>query len=273
MLWQGRSLACEAWVPFDRSGYCECAGGVRVARSGCGHAPLRCVLECANATDATGAADLSGEAGGGADGGAGGGAGGAVVVGLFGTSGTLVDSIGLICSDGTRVSAAPTTSGGTPFRLLCPGWGSVDCVDEADEHCASWAAAGECATNAPYMATQCAASCGTCTPPPPADELPHLSTGLLKLNVRAGDHVDAIQLRCGEPPPAGGTHSGGGQPEGADGADADAQLATVPPAPPPPPWAGGGGGDECALTCEGEPPLRGVLVRAGHMVDSVEVGC
>lgn len=50
---------------------------------------------------------------------------------------------------------------------------SAGCADLA-VGCAGWAATGECASNAGFMHTSCAASCGTCAPPagpaPPPDD-------------------------------------------------------------------------------------------------------
>ena len=42
-----------------------------------------------------------------------------------------------------------------------------DACADASEHCAAWAAAGECAKNKAYMLASCRAACGTCPPPVP----------------------------------------------------------------------------------------------------------
>lgn len=42
-----------------------------------------------------------------------------------------------------------------------PAEAAEQCVD-LSEHCAYWAANGECASNPPYMLAECAASCGAC---------------------------------------------------------------------------------------------------------------
>jgi len=39
--------ACSETVPGDASGYCECGGGVKVRKVGCGHSTFRCGEECA----------------------------------------------------------------------------------------------------------------------------------------------------------------------------------------------------------------------------------
>ena len=38
---------CDATVPKGHSGYCECAGEVRVRQVGCVHAPFACAPSCA----------------------------------------------------------------------------------------------------------------------------------------------------------------------------------------------------------------------------------
>ena len=39
--------------------------------------------------------------------------------------------------------------------------------DDASEHCAAWAAAGECKANPGYMMVSCRKACGACPPPLP----------------------------------------------------------------------------------------------------------
>ena len=52
-------LGCGEIVPTGSSGFCECAGGVRVRKSTCEHQPFICSNECAKANDATIAAMVS----------------------------------------------------------------------------------------------------------------------------------------------------------------------------------------------------------------------
>lgn len=55
-------------------------------------------------------------------------------------------------------------------RFYPPGDTAPDDPDacaDASEHCAAWAAAGECAKNKAYMLASCKAACGACPPPVP----------------------------------------------------------------------------------------------------------
>ena len=218
------------------------------------------------------------------------------VVGIYGRHGhSFLNALGLLCSDGTRTPIAPSANEGAKdqvavgagivgagavgagafggsatlgvgFEWVCPGWEIVHCVDTAP-HCASWASAGECTANAAYMHVMCAASCKRCG----ADKLatsvevpavPSRAAAATGLAVRAGDLVDAVQLQCGT---AGASSLANGE-----SAVLEAKLS---------PWFGGGGGTLCLIACEagaagGEVALlRELSIRAGGLVDSIEVGC
>jgi len=207
------------------------------------------------------------------------------VVGIYGRHGhSFLNAVGLLCSDGTRTPIAPSDDesangegavgdgqgavggGAVGFEWVCPGWEAVHCVDTVP-HCASWASTGECTANPAYMHAMCAASCKKCG----ADKLdtsvevpatPSRAAAATGLAVRAGDLVDAVQLQCGT---AGASFLATGE-----SAVLEPKLS---------PWFGGGGGSLCLLACEagaagGEVAvLRELSIRAGGLVDSMEVGC
>lgn len=342
----GSEMGCLEFVPPARSGFCACAAGQRAGASGCGHAIFTCEEQCArlNATRASAVAgtsigdatdDTYGSGGGGdrrrggGDGGGniehegGGGGGGhatvgngegdAVVVGLFGRFGDVLDGLGVLCSDGTRTPLAPSVGGGHKrFEWACPGWEHVSCRDVDDEEqCGLWAGAGECERNPEYMHHACAASCATCAPPPPPSVLPPRATAAVGLRVRAGDLVDAVQLRCGgrtgdvsatahgataheatahgeaagratagSATVDGATFDGGGdadskagRADGGDGSTASGGASDGGESASP--WFGGQGGSECPLECEAPARvLGGIIVYAGAHVDRLSLaGC
>lgn len=148
---------------------------------------------------------------------------------------------------------------------MCPGW--QVCRDE-EEWCAGWAAIGECKANPGYMLVKCPRSCSACPTMVPA------SHGLVGMDVRGGNMVDAVRLHCGPVEAAdseGAEAADGDGVEGGDGSDDDALVSD---------WFGGKGGDECALACDSANITDGwrtggliqsVLVAGGQRVDRLEL--
>jgi len=252
-----RDRDCFEFVPSHEPGYCECAGGGIVERSTCDHAPFTCQQACKRNREARRRAReaehrVAGES---------------VpyhtpapklfAIGAFGHSTSMVNSIGLICSDGSRTAIAGTAKEHmSRWEFVCPGWTS--CKDENDL-CATWAKQGECSNNAEWMVPNCAWSCKKC---PSTARLSDDALGVVTVDVRGGMYVDAVRFRCG---------NALGEVQELDMNGTNVALS---------PWQGGHGGDECALDCDGtnhtEAWRQGGIVRelrvsAGNHVDSVEL--
>lgn len=129
-----------------------------------------------------------------------------------------------------------------------------------------------------YMHERCPASCATCPYKQRARPGNSSSTtaltgamGVVGLGVRAGQIVDALRVRCGvnapvaKPKPEGeGTGEGEGEGAGA-AAEAAEEASAISP------WFGGHGGRECWLSADGNEPLHRLVVKAGHLVDRLEL--
>ncbi len=89
---------------------------------------------------------------------------------LYVPPGAAVIVMSVMCSDSHLASptrAATKWIHVAPFRVASDGTHSPDATPDGDcvdtsPHCAAWAAAGECRSNAQYMLSACRASCGGC---------------------------------------------------------------------------------------------------------------
>ena len=193
----------------------------------------------------------------------------------------MLNSLGLICSDGSRTLQAgggDAASGEQPKRwhFACAGWRL--CEDE-EARCEGWASAGECEANPSWMGEHCARSCSTCAEPGKLTRAPLMESAegtlvmeaaerVVGLEVRAGDLVDAVRVRC-----SGGRAKAAAAEEeeretarpeetgGVEAADASSSA-----------WFGGDGGALCELACDNGTALHGLSVKAGGRVDRIELG-
>ena len=193
-------------------------------------------------------------------------------MGGFGSYSSSLGSLGLICSDGSRTAKAgdgDAALGEQPKRwhFVCAGWRL--CEDE-EAQCAEWAGAGECEANPSWMDLNCAWSCGKCDEEGALMSVPRAAEAagrVVGLEVRAGDLVDAVRVRCS-----------GSQ---AKAAAEEEETETVKPVETgavdvvessSSAWFGGDGGALCELACGNGTALHGLSVRAGGRVDRIELG-
>ena len=194
----------------------------------------------------------------------------------------MLNSLGLICSDGSRTLQAgggDAASGEQPKRwhFACAGWRL--CEDE-EARCEGWASAGECEANPSWMGEHCARSCGTCEEPGKLTRAPLMESAegtlvmeaaerVVGLEVRAGDLVDAVRVRCS-----------GGRAKAA-AAEEEEERETARPEETgvvevadssSSAWFGGDGGALCELACDNGTALHGLSVKAGGRVDRIELG-
>ena len=194
----------------------------------------------------------------------------------------MLNSLGLICSDGSRTLQAgggDAASGEQPKRwhFACAGWRL--CEDE-EARCEGWASAGECEANPSWMGEHCARSCSTCEEPGKLTRAPLMESAegtlvmeaaerVVGLEVRAGDLVDAVRVRC-----SGGRAKAAAaeeeeeretaRPEETGGVEAADSSSSA--------WFGGDGGALCELACDNGTALHGLSVKAGGRVDRIELG-
>ena len=198
---------------------------------------------------------------------------GSHAVGAFGSYSLVLDSLGLICSDGSRTAKAgggDAASGEQPkrWRFVCAGWRL--CEDE-EAQCAEWAAAGECEANPGWMDLHCAWSCGGCDEEGALMSAPRAGEAaerVVGLEVRAGDLVDAVRVRCsGSQAKAAAAEEE--ETETVKPVDSEAvEVAESSSSA----WFGGDGGALCELACGNGTALHGLSVRAGGRVDRIELG-
>lgn len=172
-------------------------------------------------------------------------------IGAFGSAGTLLDSLGLICEDGTSTATGGHISNGATWRFACPGW--LVCTD-SEPKCTDWAEEGECNANPGWMHANCRFSCGVCN----GDDAPireaQQAAAIVGLEVRAGEAVDAIRFECGKDVTS---TSGSGKKSSKGGDAASAGRAALSP------WYGGSGGATCELGCANGTAVHRVQMRIG----------
>ena len=294
-----KDLSCFDFVPNGASGWCECAGGHTTAHSGCEHEPFTCQQECAllrerrRRSKAKPALKPAAQL---------------YVIGAFGSSSRMIDGFGLICSDGSRSALAGVRPlhEASAWEFVCPGWDV--CADRNHTWddvaraplCAAWAAKGECLKNPEYMLAQCMRSCNACPPqqPPTSDGRRSAAPlGVARLDVRAGQYVDAVRFHCGvhaaeeaaeEAPAKESKESKEEAAEEAPAKESKEEAAEEAPAKESKEeavvseWFGGAGGRECPLACSGDGNfvdyrrgglVEGLVVSAGsERVDRLELG-
>ena len=201
---------------------------------------------------------------------------GSHAVGAFGSYSSVLNSLGLICSDGSRTAKAgggDAASGEQPKRwhFACAGWRLCEDDDEDEEaRCAEWAAAGECQANPSWMDLNCAWSCGKCDEEGALMSAPRAGEAaerVVGLEVRAGDVVDAVRVRCSgtqAKEAAAEEETEAVKPVETGAVEVAESLSSA--------WFGGDGGALCELACGNGTALHGLSVRAGGRVDRIELG-
>ena len=111
----------------------------------------------------------------------------------------MLDGFGLLCSDGSRTSVAgstPKIGSEEAWEFVCPGW---EVCRDLNETCPDWGKRGECKHNPQYMTQACPLTCNSCAEVKQAEG----ALGLVAMDVRAGNYVDAVRFHCGTgtPPP------------------------------------------------------------------------
>ena len=172
-------------------------------------------------------------------------------IGAFGSAGSLLDSLGLICEDGTSTATGGHGANGAPWRFACPGWRV--CTD-SEPKCTDWAGEGECNANPGWMHSNCRFSCGVCS----GDDAPireaQSAAAIVGIEVRAGESVDAIRFECGKE--ASASASGKKMSKGSSDASSTGRAALSP-------WYGGSGGAPCELGCANGTAVHRVQMRVG----------
>ena len=195
-------------------------------------------------------------------------------MGAFGSYSLVLNSLGLICSDGSRTAKAgggDAASGEQPKRwhFACAGWRL--CEDE-EAQCAEWAAAGECQANPSWMGLNCAWSCGKCDAEGALMSAPRAGEAaerVVGLEVRAGDLVDAVRVSCSGSQAKAKAAAEEEETETVESVETGGvEVAESSSSA----WFGGDGGALCELACGNGTALHGLSVRAGGRVDRIELG-
>jgi len=129
------------------------------------------------------------------------------------------------------------------------------------------------------MGEHCARSCGTCEEPGKLARAPLMESAegalvmeaaerVVGLEVRAGDLVDAVRVRCS----GGRAKAAAAEEEERETARPEESRGVEVAYPSSSAWFGGDGGALCELACDNGTALHGLSVKAGGRVDRIELG-